>query len=228
MAPLPPPPPSTTAQLAAWTTEFGRAYTDRNTMTADEMDAAFAAQLGTAKSAIYRELVGPDRLPSGRALEVGCNIGLQLELLHRANPALELHGIDPQSYALDRARRRLPAFRFHQASAFDVPFGDASFDLVFTHGVLIHVAPDDWPRALREIHRVSRRFILCHEYYSSRPTELRYHDRAELLWKTDFAGRYQELFADLCAVSIRLYPYRDGSGPDRVDQIALFEKAAPP
>ena len=214
-----------TTQLETWTATFGQVYTDRNTMTAEEMDAFFGQQFGVRKSTIYRELVGSHRLPAGRALEVGCNIGLQLELLYRANPGLELHGLEPQDYALARARARLPRVTFHQGTAFALPFADESFDLVFTHGVLIHIHPDDLPRAIREIYRVSRRFILCHEYYARETTEVRYRGHNGLLWKTDFAAQYRRQFPSLREVAMRYYPYSEAcGGSELVDQVALFAK----
>lgn len=218
-------PSALTSQLGAWTSGFGRAYTDRNTMSADAMDATFAARFGVPKTTIYRELVGVGRLTGGRALEVGCNIGLQLELLGRANPSLALAGVEPQEYAIARARQRLPTAQFLQGSAFALPFEDGSFDLVFTHGVLIHIHPADLPRALREIHRVSSRFILAHEYFAPETVEVRYREANDMLWKTDFARSYRDLFPALREVELRYYPYLDaGPASDLVDQVVLFEK----
>lgn len=215
----------TTAQLTTWTSTFGRDYTDRNTMPLDAMDEAFRVQLGTRKSEIYRDLVGPTRLPAGKVLEVGCNIGLQLRLLERVNPGLEFHGLEPQGYAIERAREFAPNMRFHPGTAFALPFPDQAFDLVMTHGVLIHLAPADLPRALGEIHRVSRRLILSHEYYARETVEVPYQGRTGLLWKTDFARRYRELFPSLREVSVRYYPYApEAGGAELVDQVALFEK----
>jgi pseudaminic acid biosynthesis-associated methylase len=214
-----------TEQLSTWTSEFGRAYTDRNTLTTDDMDDEFGRQFGIRKSEIYRELVGPGRLPEGRVLEVGCNIGLQLRLLEKANRGLEFHGLEPQPYAIERARQLSPTMHFHQGNAFALPFPDRSFDLVMTHGVLIHIHPDDLPRALREIERVARQYILCHEYYSPELTEVRYHGREGLLWKTDFARRYRETCPRLRELAVRYFPYSDAcGGPNLVDQVALFLK----
>jgi pseudaminic acid biosynthesis-associated methylase len=217
--------PATTDQLGAWTSAFGREYTDRNTMTADQMDQAFVEEFGVRKSVIYRELVGPARIAAGDALEVGCNIGLQLELLGRANPGLRLHGVEPQSYAIERARTRLPAVTLYQANAFRLPLPDGSMDLVMTNGVLIHIHPDDLGRALSEIHRVASRFIFCHEYYAPDCTEVGYRGHDGLLWKTDFAAEYARRFPDLRQVDVRYYPFNDaGPGAGLVDQVALFQK----
>ena len=214
-----------TRQLATWTSEFGRQYTDRNTLSTDEMDAEFGRQFGVRKSDIYRELVGPDRLPAGKVLEVGCNIGLQLRLLEKANPGLEFHGLEPQQYAIARARLLSPNMQFHQGNAFALPFDDGSFDLVMTHGVLIHIAPTDLPRALAEICRVSRRFVLSHEYYAPETKEIRYQGQGGLLWKTDFAKRYRETSKSLRELAVRYYPYSAScGGSDLVDQVVLFAK----
>lgn len=218
---------ATTEQLASWTSEFGREYTDRNTLTLDEMDQAFEGQFGVAKSEIYRQLVGPQRLPDGQVLEVGCNIGLQLRLLQRANPGLAFHGLEPQPYAIERARELAPDMQFHQGTAFALPFPDRAFDLVMTHGVLIHIHPDDLPRALAEIVRVSRRFVLSHEYFARETMEVRYQGREGLLWKTDFAARYREVEPTLREVETRFYPYTEANGgAGLVDQVVLFERKA--
>ena len=216
-----------TDQLATWTSTFGREYTDRNTLSLDEMDAAFGDQFGIRKSEIYRQLVGPDRLPTGRILEVGCNIGLQLRLLERANPGLEFHGLEPQGYAIERAQALSPNMRFHAGTAFALPFPDRHFDLVMTHGVLIHIHPKDLPKALAEIVRVSRRYVLAHEYYAPETVEIAYHGKTGLLWKTDFAARYREVAPSLRDVEVRYYPYSESTGgPGLVDQVVLFEKGA--
>ena len=58
---------SSTAQLDSWTSSFGREYTDRNTLSLEQMDREAAEQLGTSKTAIYRAVL-KDRLPAGRVL----------------------------------------------------------------------------------------------------------------------------------------------------------------
>ena len=217
-----------TRQLDTWTSSFGQAYTDRNSQSLDEMDQSFADQFGVLKSTIYRELVGPDRLPTGKVLEVGCNIGLQLRLLERVNPGLEFHGLEPQGYAIGRARDFAPNMHFHPGTAFALPFPDGAFDLVMTHGVLIHIHPDDLPKAMSEICRVSRRYVLAHEYYAPTTTEITYHGKQGLLWKTDFARRYEEVTPTLKRVEVRYYPYSlVTGGPELSDQVVLFEKGLP-
>jgi ubiquinone/menaquinone biosynthesis C-methylase UbiE len=106
-------------------------------------------------------------------------------------------------------------------SAFGLPYRDASFELVFTSGVLIHIAPADIEAALREIHRCARRFIWGYEYFAERYTAVEYRGNDDLLWKTDFAKLYLDAFADLRLVREERLTYRTG---DLVDTMFLLEK----
>jgi pseudaminic acid biosynthesis-associated methylase len=172
-----------TEQLALWQSEFGRAYTDRN----DRDNLARVDSL--------RRVVGD--LDPASVLEVGCNAGWNLTYLSRLG-FTGLHGIEPQRYALDRARERLgDAAVLQLGNAFALPFGDAAHDLVFTSGVLIHIDPVDLPRAIDEIYRVARRWIAVIEYDHPDEVEVSYRGHAGALWKRDhgacFRARYPQL-----------------------------------
>src|SRR5258707_31999 len=53
-----------------------------------------------------------------------------------------------------------------------LPYDNEIADLVFTSGVLIHIPPNDLDKALSEIHRISKRWILSIEYFNNTPEEL--------------------------------------------------------
>jgi SAM-dependent methyltransferase len=90
-------------------------------------------------------------------LEVGCGIGTDLVRFARGGAIVT--GIDLSSTAIDLAKRN---FALHglQPRALDVangealPFPDASFDVVYGHGVIQYTA--DPERLIRECHRVLR------------------------------------------------------------------------
>src|SRR5690348_4961488 len=153
-----------TAQAQVWQGEFGRAYTDRNNLGPNELDALWNANYGISRSAINRMFLAgiPE---SASFLEVGCNVGNQLLLL-QAQGYTELTGIELQSYALAGARSRLKNVVLKQGSALALPFEDGAFDVVFTSGVLIHIAPEDLAQAMSEIHRCARHYIWGAEYFS--------------------------------------------------------------
>src|ERR1043166_1509074 len=73
------------------------------------------------------------------ALDVGCGTGFPLlELAQRLGPGSIVHGIDPWTQALDRARHKaaiqqIENIVFHAGSAARMPFRDPLFDLVVSN-----------------------------------------------------------------------------------------------
>jgi pseudaminic acid biosynthesis-associated methylase len=173
---------SETPQLALWRSEFGRAYTDRNDRERPERVEA------------WRRLL--DGIAPANALEVGCNVGWNLVYLDQLG-VTDLYGIEPQPDAVAEARRRRPKSNVLHGTAFDLPFRDGLFDLVFTSGVLIHIAPDSLGRALDEMHRVARRWIVAIEYDDSQEQEIEYRGHAGALWKRDHGAAWQRRYPDL-------------------------------
>jgi pseudaminic acid biosynthesis-associated methylase len=171
-----------TPQLALWRSEFGRAYTDRNDH--DKPERALA----------WRRLL--EGIEPRRVLEVGCNVGWNLVYLSRLG-LRELYGVEPQADALARARARNPDFNFLSGTAFDLPMHDRACDLVFTSGVLIHIAGDTLGTALDEIYRVSRRWIAAIEYDAPVEQEIEYRGHAGALWKRDHGAAWQARHPEL-------------------------------
>jgi ubiquinone/menaquinone biosynthesis C-methylase UbiE len=90
-------------------------------------------------------------------LEVG--VGAGTDFIQWARSGARAHGIDLTQEAIDHARARLGVYGLEaadlrQGDCESLPYGDASFDLVYSWGV-IHHTPDTF-RALREIVRVTR------------------------------------------------------------------------
>jgi len=56
--------------------------------------------------------------------------------------------------------------------------------------VLIHIKLQDLPKAIDELYRVSRRYLLAVEYHDNRETHIHYRGHNELLWKRDFKGHF--------------------------------------
>lgn len=96
------------------------------------------------------QYVGADRSGARRVLDVGCGTGTALIFLARYGSA---EGIDVDAEAIEYCHAR-GLRRVTQGSAEQLPFDDASFDLVTALDVIEHT--DDDLRALREIARVTR------------------------------------------------------------------------
>lgn len=208
-----------TNQEQQWAGDFGKAYTDRNPQSPETMDALHVEQFGVSRSELNREFLGGlDR--STRILEVGANVGMQLELLRRLGFS-QLYGVELQFYAIQQSRATATNLRLAQGSGFALPFPDASFDLVFTSGVLIHISPDDIGHMLDEIHRCTRTYVWGWEYFAEQYTQVNYRGEADLLWKTDFAKLYLDRFPDLSLLTERKVKYLHN---DNVDCMFLLQK----
>ena len=166
-----------------WAGEFGDAYTGRN--------RGFGHDRGLFWEPILAEF------PVGSVLEVGCNIGLNLVSILARNGRSQAFGIDLNHGALMELRAALPEVHAVEGTGRMLPFADASFDLVFTMGVLIHQAPDAIDGVMKEVVRCSRRYILCCEYYASEVIEVPYRGQRGALYKRDFGARYLELHPTL-------------------------------
>lgn len=198
-----------TSQLELWRSAFGREYTDRNDQEKPERVTS------------WRRLL--DGTVPRRACEVGCNVGWNLEYLRRIGVE-ELYGVEPQPYAVTRARARNPMFNVLQGTAFELPFRDGFFDLAFTSGVLIHIAPDQIGKALDEIYRVSNRYIVAIEYGMAKQPdqEVLYRGKQSALWKRDHGATWQRRYPNLQLVRTLELGVADGYDDCTAN---LFEKS---
>jgi pseudaminic acid biosynthesis-associated methylase len=208
-----------THQLKRWQGKFGREYTDRNVLAPQEMNNLYLKNYGINRTAL-NEMFIEDFDRSFRILEVGANVGNQLIVLQQMGFE-NLYGIEINSYANKIARANTKNINIISGSAFDIPFEDKCFDMVFTSGVLIHIAPSDIRMALQEIHRVTKEYIWGFEYYADKYTEVMYRGHKELLWKANFAGLYLEMFDDLELVKEKHVKYLEN---DNVDVMFLLRK----
>jgi len=207
-----------TDQMKVWGGEFGREWTERCDLGVEGTDARFLEDVGCTRSAMYQEfLEGMER--DIRVLEVASNIGTQLTTLERLGFS-KLYGVELQDYAVRKSRGFNPRLNIVQGSAFDVPFKDGFFDLVYTSVFLIHLAPADLAKALGEIHRASRRWIMGYEYFAEQMIEVNYRGHDNLLWKGDYCQVYLDHFPDLRLVKRKRYTYADG----KQDEMFLLEK----
>ena len=208
-----------TKQMEKWAGEFGKEYTDRNALTLEEMERLYQKNYGVTRTEMNLEFIG-DLRRSIRILEVGSNIGNQL--LYLQNMGFQtLYGIELQEYAVEISKSRTKHINIIQGSAFDIPFKDNFFDLVFTSGLLIHIAPSDIEQVLREIHRCTKKYIWGFEYFADSYTQVEYRGHTELLWRTNFVKLYLDTFPDLRIVKEKRFKYLDN---DNLDSMFLLEK----
>ncbi|MBI5482352.1 MAG: methyltransferase domain-containing protein [Deltaproteobacteria bacterium] len=191
--------------MNAWAGSFGAQYTDRNPQTLADLEALYRSSFGRSRTEMNQEFLA-NLDTSARVLEVGCNLGLQLLCLQEMG-FTNLYGIELQPYAVERARQTTRGINIITGSAFDVPFKDGFFDLTFTSGVLIHIAPADLPVAFDELCRCSKRWVWGFEYFAETQTEIPYRGHTALLWKADFARLLLERHPELEMVKQSRYKY---------------------
>jgi len=203
-----------TQQERVWKGDFGREYTERNTLDVASVNQAWLRNYGVARSTINQSFLSG--IPKqARFLEVGCNAGNQLLILRQMGWT-DLSGTELQPFALEIARSRLPGAALKLGSALALPWEDRSFDVVFTCGVLIHISPTDLPTVMDGIYRTTREYIWGTEYYAPELTQVTYRDHSELLWKMDFARQYMQRFPDLELVKEQRLPYLESANVDAV------------
>lgn len=208
-----------TKQMSQWESDFGTQYTERNKMTLDQLDAMYSKQFGVTRTQLNHEfLAGISK--DARILEVGCNVGNQLANLQKLG-FNDLWGIEISEYALEIAKKQYDKLNVVHASAFDIPFKDGVFDLVFTSGVLIHISPKDLNKALDEIYRTAKKYVWGFEYFSEKLEEINYRGNTDLLWKNNFAKLYLARHAGLKLLKEKKLKY---AGEDKYDQMFLLEK----
>ena len=198
---------------------FGKEYTNRNALSPNDMENLYKVRYGYTRTEMNSEFIGDvDR--DMKILEVGSNVGNQLLCLQGMG-FNNLYGIELQGYAVELSKSRTERINIIEGSAFDIPFKDSYFDLVFTSGVLIHINPDDLNIVMREIYRCTSEYIWGFEYYANEYSEIPYRGRGNLLWKAPFAKLYLDEFRDLELVKEKCIKYLD---TNNIDSMFLLEK----
>jgi len=102
-----------------------------------------------------RDLVTSLRCTS--VLEVGCNIGNDLKLFPEL---VEVNGIDSNQKIIDKVKMKFPSYNFKVGSVTELPYDDASIDIIFTHGFFNYLEDDKISKGIKELFRVSAKYIV--------------------------------------------------------------------
>lgn len=178
-----------TDQIKKWMSEFGDDYTSRNIITDENLEA---------RKNIWRMFLGMTTMygpPPETILEIGAGAGINLkaidELYKELNISVKLSAIEPNRKACEILQKQDIRDRdLLNLNIFDTRLSSNSQDLVFTSGVLIHIHPNDLLAATKEIYRLSKKYIICMEYFSDQPREIKYRGEDNLMWAQDFGSHY--------------------------------------
>ena len=149
---------------------------------------------GTARSEFLLSLAGPYLSEGSRVLEVGTNVGRNLNQLWQAGQR-NLTGIEISEQAVEAMRREYP----EMAAGSDIRIGRAEevlpaleepFDLVFTMAVLVHIHFDSDPIVFPNLARLAGRALITVE------------DERHRSWR-HFTRDYREVFEPLGLRQVR-------------------------
>ncbi len=189
-------------QLEKWSSQFGEKYTNKNSWPIEKYNLLFKDWHGKTRLEFNKEFISHlDK--NSKILEVGCNLANQLNLLQKMG-FNNLSGIELNEYAFKKALEKTKNIEIKQATAFEIPYKDKEFDMVFTSGVLIHISPDNIKKAISEIHRCSKKYIWGYENYSKNYEMV----NENYLWRTNFFQLYLDTFSDLKLVKHEIFPWK--------------------
>lgn len=126
-------------------------------------------------------------------MELGCNIGLNLQALNRINKAFELSAYEINPIAAGKAKE-LNVANVICDTIINKIKSERTFDLTFTSGVLIHIDPAHLHDVYQNLYDLSARYILINEYYNPTPVMVEYRGAKDKLFKRDFAGELIDKF----------------------------------
>lgn len=100
-------------------------------------------------------------------LEVGCGSGRNLHFIKSENPQIGVFGIDINETAVKIAKEQVAdSENINVKSIYDLDdFADDSMDIVFTSGVLMHVPQDKIEYVIRQMHRISKKYVYHFELH---------------------------------------------------------------
>jgi len=156
-------------------------------------------------------------------LEVGANIGMNIDALARITPNANFTGIEINTQACNELRRK--NCRVIESSILNANI-EVTYNFVFSKGVLIHLNPNQLVDVYKKLYDWSNQYILIAEYYNPSPIAITYRGNSEKLFKRDFAGEMLDMFPDLILRDYGFSYHRDRFPQDDITWFLLEKKGA--
>ena len=207
-------------QKEIWEGKFGQDFTKRNTFKSyKEWNNFYKKRYNFTKEEINKDFL--KKIPKKiKILEVGCNIGNQLNCLYKMG-FKNLYGIELQKECLKIIEKKKKFIKVVNGSADYLPFKNNSFDLVFTNNVLIHISPKEINNVVDEIYRTTSKWIWGFEYYLENHKEIVYRNKKKLLWKANFS----EIFKKKGGLKVLKEKFfQNVSSKNEIDKMYLLKK----
>jgi len=183
-----------------WEDKFGSSYTDRKLKNHDNE--------GGLREKFWSKLIS-DLQNINSVVEIGCNAGMNLEGIFKANSELLIKGVEPNLYAIEKAEKIADGrYEIVNGNIFDLN-DNLKSDLVITCTVLIHISPEELIEAMKNVFKISSSYILIMEYYWPSLKKVEYRGLKDALWKQDFGALFLDNF-DVELIETGFLDDRDG------------------
>ncbi len=167
-------------------------------------------------------------------LEVGAHCGVNLRALDIIRRYDWLAGVDISPHVVEDGRKLMAeSFQsphaLHVAGADDVPFPDARFDVVLVSGLLVCIGPEKIEQVLRELVRVSKRFLVLVEPFDDTDEGASFEGKIDPFPNTTYWVRnYSALLRQLAPAfrQTQCIHLPEDMSIGHLDSILVFEKAA--
>ena len=138
----------------------------------------------------FSKILISNRISINSALEIGANIGLNLDAIKSIFPKSDTFGIEINARAFSMLNKKHDGWC---GSIYEWN-SDKQYELTISTGVLIHQNPDLLPDFYAKLYKHSSKYILINEYFSPYPTEVKYRGHEGKLFKRDFAKEFWDLY----------------------------------
>ena len=191
-----------------WTGTFGTEYISRNK----------GSDLLASNTYFFANALKFISNPPKTFMEIGANIGMNVDALRNLLPRLEVSAIEINQDACQILEKKSVDVYLGSITSVEC---DEKFDLVLSKGVLIHISPDLLDKTYEKIYNLSNQWILIAEYYNPSPVAIDYRGHRNKLFKRDFAGEMLDKFNDLELCDYGFAYHRDKFAQDDISWFLL-------
>ena len=203
-----------TEQENFWIGAFGDEYIKRNEgkESSEGRDYQYINQ--------FSKIFLNNRILINSAIEIGANIGINLDSLKILFPKCKTFGIEINKKAHSILKNKHNSFLGSIYQFED----DVQYELSFSRTVLIHQNEKYLKKFYEKLFNLSSRYILIDEYFSPNPVMVKYRKHDNKLFKRDFAKEFWNQFPELKLVDYGFFWSQDSFTKSDDTNWFLFKK----
>ena len=188
-----------TEQENFWIGDFGDEYIKRNEgkESSEGRDYQYINQ--------FSKIFLNNRILINSAIEIGANIGINLDSLKILFPKCKTFGIEINKKAHSILKNKHNSFLGSIYQFED----DVQYELSFSRTVLIHQNEKYLKKFYEKLFNLSSKYILIDEYFSPNPVMVNYRKHDNKLFKRDFAKELWNQFPELKLVDYGFFWSQD-------------------